>query len=150
MIHTKRRALVLLALAAALPLGATSAQTPSPAGARVYFLAPADGAVVKAPVRVVMGLAGMGIAPAGVEFATSGHHHILVDRAPFGEGPNGRDELTSGIPADDNHVHFGRGQTETTLALPPGRHTLQLVLGDHNHVPHVPPVVSTRITITVE
>jgi hypothetical protein len=80
----------------------------------------------------------------------TGHHHLLVNRPPLGEGPFGADEFTLAIPADDNHRHFGKGQTEVTLELPPGTHTLQLVLGDAGHVPHVPPVVSEQITITVK
>lgn len=116
-------------------------KTPSPAGAKVYFIQPKDGASVKGPVQVVMGLSGMGIAPAGIDAPDTGHHHILVDA----------DTLTADapIPADDKHRHFGKGQTETTLDLAPGQHTLQLMLGDKNHVPHDPPVSSSKITITV-
>lgn len=97
-------------------------------------------------VTVLFGLTGMGVAPAEVAVEATGHHHLLIDRAPFGEG----DEASYAIPADDNHRHFGKGQTEVTLDLPPGTHTLQLVMGDHGHVPHVPPVVSEVVTITVE
>ena len=88
-----------------------------------------------------MGLSGMGIAPAGIDSPDTGHHHVLIDV----------DKLNSevAVPADDKHRHFGRGQTETRLALAPGKHTLQLVLGDRNHVPHNPPVMSHKITITV-
>jgi hypothetical protein len=116
-------------------------KTPSPAGAKVYFIEPKNGATVKAPVHVVMGLTGMGIAPAGIDSPETGHHHILIDV----------DKLNPDVqvPADASHRHFGRGQTETMLDLTPGRHTLQLVLGDRNHVPHNPPVMSEKITITV-
>lgn len=122
----------------------------APEGAEVYFVNIEDGATVSAPVKVVFGLSGMGVAPAGTEKENTGHHHILINRAPLGEGPDGAEELEYGLPADDNHVHFGGGQTEVTLDLAPGQHTLQLVLGDMNHVPHDPPVVSDVITITVE
>lgn len=107
-----------------------------------YIIAPADGATVSGPFRVIFGLRGMGVAPAGVEKCGSGHHHLLID--------TGLPALDAPIPADDNHRHFGGGQTEAELQLPPGRHSLQLLLGDHNHVPHTPPVVSEAITITVE
>lgn len=108
----------------------------------LYFVSPDDGAVVTGPVHVVFGLRGLGIAPAGVDRPNTGHHHLIVD-APL-PAPG------KAIPADANHVHFGGGQTETTIELPPGKHTLQLVLGDHLHVPLDPAVVSKRITITVE
>ena len=116
-------------------------RTASPAGAKVYFIQPADGATIKGPLVVVMGLSGMGIAPAGVNSPDTGHHHILVDVEKF--------DAAVPLPMDDKHRHFGRGQTETTLDLPAGKHTLQLVLGDRNHIPHDPPVMSPKITITV-
>ncbi|MGL6212150.1 MAG: DUF4399 domain-containing protein [Paracoccaceae bacterium] len=121
-------------------------ETPSPEGAAVYIISPENGATVTGPVTVQFGLKGMGVAPAEVQVENTGHHHLLINRAPFGEG----EEAVFAIPADDNHVHFGKGQTEVTLELGPGTHTLQLVLGDHGHVPHVPPVVSEVVTITVE
>ena len=92
----------------------------------------------------------MGVAPAGTEKENTGHHHLLIDRPPLGEGEDGADELAYGLPADDNHIHFGGGQTEVTLDLAAGEHTLQLVLGDVGHVPHATPIVSDVITITVE
>lgn len=116
-------------------------RTASPAGAKVYFIAPKNGAKIKGPVKVVMGLSGMGIAPAGTDAADTGHHHILVDAGAL--------NLDAPIPVDDKHRHFGKGQTEAVLDLPPGKHTLQLVLGDKNHIPHNPPVTSEKITITV-
>ncbi len=125
-------------------------ETPSAEGATVYFIGLEDGATVTSPVTVRFGLTGMGVAPAGTEAEATGHHHLLVNRAPFGEGEFGAEEFTLGIPNDDNNRHFGKGQTEVTLDLPPGEHTLQLVLGDAGHVPHVPPVMSAQITITVE
>lgn len=117
-------------------------RTPAPADAAVYFLAPADGASVTSPVTVRFGLRGMGVAPAGVEAANTGHHHLLIDvETPPPEGQP--------LPATDQIRHFGLGQTETELTLEPGQYTLQLVLGDHLHIPHQPPVRSAPITITV-
>ncbi|MBJ6372310.1 DUF4399 domain-containing protein [Sedimentitalea arenosa] len=124
--------------------------TPANPDAKVYFVNLEDGATVSSPVTVVFGLSGMGVAPAGTEKDMTGHHHLLINRAPFGEGEEGADELANGLPADENHMHFGGGQTEATIELPPGTHTLQLVLGDAAHVPHSTPVVSEVITITVE
>jgi hypothetical protein len=125
-------------------------ETPSNPDADVYFINLEDGQTVSSPVIVQFGLRGMGVAPAGTEREMTGHHHLLVNRPPFGEGEDGADELANGLPSDDNHRHFGGGQTETTIELAPGQHTLQLVLGDYAHVPHSTPVVSEVITITVE
>ena len=130
-------------------LAAGAGETPSPEGARVYFVGLADGATVQGPVTVVFGLSGMGVAPAGTEKENTGHHHLLWNRVAFGEGPDDAEMTEMGLFADENHVHFGGGQTETVLDLVPGEHTLQLVLGDQFHVPHKPPVMSERITITV-
>lgn len=124
--------------------------TPAPANAEVYFIGLEDGSVVEGPVTVRFGLRNMGVAPAGVEKDNAGHHHLLVNRPPLGEGEDGADEFEYSLPADENHIHFGGGQTETVIDLPPGTHTLQLVLGDANHIPHATPVVSPRITITVK
>ncbi|HEY3486516.1 MAG TPA: DUF4399 domain-containing protein [Gammaproteobacteria bacterium] len=112
------------------------------AGPQVYIISPLDGAEVSSPFIVRFGLQGMGVAPAGIEFPGTGHHHLLIDIAQL--PPKGQP-----IPADDNHRHFGKGQTETELSLPPGKHTLQLLLGDHLHVPQNPPLASPRITVTV-
>ena len=117
-------------------------RTASPAGAKLYIVSPADGATVKGPFTVVFGLAGMGIAPAGVQFENAGHHHLLIDT----DLPK---DVGMPLPATDNIRHFGKGQTEATLTLPPGKHTLQLVLGDHMHIPFNPVVASPKITITV-
>jgi len=138
--------LIAAALIAA-PTFVAAQGTPAPEGATVYFVNLESGATVQSPVTVVFGLAGMGVAPAGTERENTGHHHLFVNRAPLGDV---EDELEFSIPADDNHLHFGGGQTQVTLDLPPGEHTLQLVLGDQNHVPHTPPVASDQITITVE
>lgn len=137
-------AAMLLAATALLPAPAQAGETPSVPGARVYFIQPVDGDTVKSPVLVVFGLSGMGVAPAGVEKENTGHHHLIVN-APMLEG----EDLDYSIPADESYRHFGIGQTETMLDLPPGRHTLQLLLGDANHVPHNPPVASAPISITV-
>ncbi|WP_209010951.1 DUF4399 domain-containing protein [Labrenzia sp. PHM005] len=135
-----------IALSMALPggVGAIAGETPAPDGAKVYFINLKDGDTVKSPVTIQFGLEGMGVAPAGVEKEKTGHHHLIIDEKIEGE------ELNEAIPADDNHKHFGGGQTETTVELAPGEHTLQLVLGDWSHIPHNPPVMSERITITVE
>jgi hypothetical protein len=136
------RNLILLALLLAAPMALAADRTPSPAGAQVYIIAPKDGAKIHGPVLVQFGLKGMGIAPAGVKFDDTGHHHLLVDA----DVP---EDLSLPLPATQKILHFGKGQTETTLNLPPGTHTLQLVLGDRNHVPHDPAVISAKITITV-
>ncbi|TBR38892.1 MULTISPECIES: DUF4399 domain-containing protein [Dyella] len=141
---------ILLALALVTAAGATfAADTPAlpvtkaPAGAEVYIISPKDGATVGQDVTVSFGLKGMGVAPAGVKKEGTGHHHLLIDvkELPAAGQP---------IPKDDNHVHFGNGQTETTIKLTPGTHTLQLELADENHIPFDPAVVSKKITIHVK
>ena len=144
------RAAAIAAAALSPSAGITGVTTPSPDGASVYFVSPKDGDIVSSPVTVVFGLRGMGVAPAGTEKENTGHHHLLIDRPPLGEGEDGADELAYGLPSDENHLHFGGGQTETTLELAPGEHTLQLVLGDAGHVPHARPIMSDVITIRVE
>ncbi|WP_417207567.1 DUF4399 domain-containing protein [Antarctobacter sp.] len=141
-----------IACAAALviaPLAVWAESTPAPDDASVYFINIADGDTVTSPVAIQFGLSGMGVAPAGTDKEFTGHHHILIDRAPYGEGDEDAEFAEYGIPGDDNHRHFGGGQTEVMLGLDPGTHTLQLVLGDMNHIPHNPSVVSEYITITV-
>ena len=139
-----------VALAFVLASQAFAGDTPSPEGAQVYFINLQDGDSVEAPFVVQFGLSGMGVAPAGTEKENTGHHHILIDRPPLGEGAEDAELMENGVPTDDNHRHFGGGQTEVTLDLPAGQHTLQLVLGDEFHVPHNPPVASDVITITVK
>ena len=117
-------------------------RTASPAGASVFFITPADGETVPNPVRVEFGIDGMSIAPAGVNQPLSGHHHLLIDTDP--------PDMGLPVPADSNHIHFGDGSTFTELTLAPGQHTLRLLLADHAHIPHNPPVMSEAITITVE
>jgi hypothetical protein len=133
-------AIVVLALAASV-VGAQE-RSAAPAGAEVYIISPKDGAKVKAPVVVVFGLKGMGIAPAGVKFDNTGHHHLLVDM----DVPA---DLSVPMPATDKLLHFGKGQTQASLPLPPGKHTLQLIFADLNHVAFDPPLISKKVTITV-
>jgi hypothetical protein len=131
---------------AALALAATASfaqdRMVSPADAQVYIISPKDGAKVSSPVTVQFGLKGMGVAPAGVKIENTGHHHLLIDT----DAPT---DLSQPLPASEKVVHFGKGQTETQVKLTPGKHTLQLLLGDSTHVPHNPPVISKKITITV-
>lgn len=139
----KRRTL-LGALAAMLfaPVATRSASTTSPPGAECYIIWPPDGTVISGgKFWVRMGLRNMGICPKGIEMPNVGHHHLILDAElpPFDKE----------IPNDRNHLHFGAGETEARIELPPGKHTLQLLLGDHNHVPHNPPVYSKKITVTV-
>jgi len=117
-------------------------RTASADGARVFFITPADGDTVTNPVSIEFGIEGMSVVTAGVNDMHSGHHHLLVD--------TGSPDLGLPIPADANHIHFGDASTSTELTLEPGQHTLRLLLGDHLHIPHDPPVFSDTITITVE
>jgi len=146
MMRTLRAVPAALAITAFTLWGtAFAGDTPAPEGTRVYIISPSNGETVSGPVTVRFGLTGMGIAPAGVTKEKTGHHHLLLDTNML-EG----EDLDFSIPADDNHIHFGGGQTETTLDLVPGTHTLQLLMGDQNHVPHNPPITSDVVTITVE
>lgn len=140
-----RYAFLLASFFAAGP--AMAQDSVSAPGAKANFIDLKDGDTVTSPVLIRFGLSGMGIAPAGLEgeaTANTGHHHLLVDAELAGE------DLLNAIPMDDNHRHFGKGQTEASVKLSPGQHTLQLVLGDWTHVPHKTPVMSERITITVK
>jgi len=142
--QTIKRALLGFA-AAGLITGSSIASdlpvTPAPEGAKVTILAPADGAVVGTEVVVIFGLENMGVAPAGTDNPLAGHHHLLVNQTELPE---------AGKPMGNPPLHFGGGQTQTTLTLEPGTHTLQLIMGDKFHVPHEPPIVSEVVTITVE
>lgn len=142
----KSRTFFAAAGIAALALTGTAfaMQTSAPDDATVYIIAPEAGATVSNPVTIQFGLSGMGVAPAGVEQDMTGHHHLLINQPLDGL------DLTNPLPADDQVRHFGGGQTEVTLELPAGTHTLQLLLGDHNHIPHNPVVASEVITVTVE
>src|SRR5277367_6550998 len=121
--------------------GATGGPTASPPGASAYFVDLKDGATIGPTTTIHFGLHGMGVAPAGSDKANSGHHHLLID--------TDLPPLDQPIPNDENHMHFGAGQTEVDLTLTPGPHTLQLLLGDKNHIPHSPPVISPRIHVNV-
>lgn len=137
----KRLVLVFLS-SLAFACNAFAGDTPAPEGANAYIVAPKHGEVVSSPVKVVFGLSGMGVAPAGVQKEKTGHHHLLID--------TGVPDLTKPIPADNKNKHFGGGQTETTIELTSGQHTLQLLLGDFSHIPHSPPIKSEQITIVVK
>ena len=143
------RRLTSFALSAALLCGtftlarAEMPRTAAPDGAAVYFIEPQDGATLEQTFTVKFGLKGMGVAPAGVAVQNTGHHHLLVDVSTL-------PAMNAPLPMSDQVRHFGAGQTEAELSLAPGTHTLQLLLGDQNHVPHEPPVLSERITVTVK
>lgn len=135
---------VFAAIALLVCHGAIAGGTPAPANAYAYIGWPNDGEVIAAgkPFRVWFGLRNMGVAPKDMNFPNTGHHHLLIDT----DLPPADQE----IPSDRNHLHFGAGETETLLELPPGKHTLQLLMGDDKHVPHQPPIHSKKITITVK
>ena len=137
----RRMHALLLLMVAGSALAAGLLRSTAPAEARAYIISPLDGATVSSPVTVQFGLRAMGIAPAGIAMPNTGHHHLLIDvDLPPMDQP---------VPADERHLHFGKGQTEASVTLAPGRHRLQLLLADHLHLPHEPPVVSEPITITV-
>ncbi|WP_044421906.1 DUF4399 domain-containing protein [Pseudomonas syringae group genomosp. 3] len=133
----------LLLSASMLVSAADMPQTASPEGAEVYIISPSDGETVTSPFKVQFGLKGMGVAPAGVDVPETGHHHLLIDvkDQPAGNMP---------LPVSDNIRHFGKGQTETELNLPPSQHTLQLLMGDKGHMPLNPSVESKKVTINVK
>lgn len=133
--------LALLISTLSFSLIAFAGSTAAPDGAKAFIISPADGATVSSPVTVQFGLEGFGVAPAGIEKPNTGHHHLIIDA----DLP----DMNMPIPADDFHKHFGGGQTQVTIELAPGQHTLQLLMGDHAHMPHNPPVFSEQITITV-
>ena len=132
-----------LAIAALALTPAFAARTSSPENAEAYIIWPTDGTVIHGgKFWVRMGLRNMGVCPKGVNIPNVGHHHLLIDT----DLPS----LGEQIPSDRNHLHFGAGETEGRIELPPGKHTLQLLLGDHDHVPHDPPVYSKKISIIVQ
>ena len=136
------RAIAFAAVLLAATLAWAQEASHWPNGAEDYIISPKNGASVKSPVTVRFGLKGLGIAPAGVKADNTGHHHLLIDTdAPA--------DLNQPLPTTDKIKHFGKGQTETQLELPPGKHTLQLIVGDENHIPHSPPLISKKITINV-
>ena len=137
---------IALGIALLLLVGtfAQAGETPAPANAKVYFIGLKDGDTVTSPVTIHFGLSGMGIAPAGTQVENTGHHHLIIDDTLEGAA------LDAAIPMDEKHLHFGKGQTEASVTLPKGQHTLQLVLGDWTHIPHKPPMMSEKITVNVE
>ena len=144
-----RRAVRLFGVLTAMAMAVATAHAegtlerkPAPPGAAVYLISPSDGEKLSSPVTLRFGLRGMGVAPAGVDKSGTGHHHLLIDTdlPPLGLP----------IPNDAQHRHYGGGQTEIDLDLPPGEHSLQLILGDDRHVPHDPPVISEKVVILVE
>jgi Domain of unknown function (DUF4399) len=135
--------MALISAVLLLPSAGFAQDARSPEDARVYFIWPEAGATVKGAFRARFGLRNMGVTHAGDNFPNSGHHHLFIDvDQPI--DPN------AAIPHDKNHIHFAAGETEAPIELPPGKHTLQLVLGDGEHFPFNPPVVSEKITITVK
>lgn len=120
-----------------------AALTQSTPGAKVYIISPQAGSSVSSPVTIKFGLAGMGVAPAGVKKPNTGHHHLLIDTQSL-------PDLKMPLASTERIKHFGKGQTETSLSLSPGKHTLQLVLGNYAHTPHDNPLVSEKITIEVK
>ena len=138
-----RAILFAVLLAGLAPLAAYPQGTRAPGDAFLYIVWPPDGATVKGPFWCRFGLRGMGVTQAGSSAPNSGHHHLLIDVSDPLE-PN------EPIPQDKTHLHFGAGQTEALIELAPGKHTLQLVLGDARHYPFNPPVVSGKISITVK
>ncbi len=133
--------ILFFALLPLLAIATDAAPTPAKEGASVRIISPVDDEELDSPVTVVFGLTGMGISPAGIERAGTGHHHLLIDAS--------LPPMRQAIPLSQNYRHFGGGQTQVTLELEPGEHTLQLLLGDHNHIPHEPPVYSEIVRIRV-
>ena len=131
----------LLSVFFLMPLSAVE-KSSSPDKAMLYIISPQDGDTVSSPVKVIFGLNGMGVAPAGIKMKNTGHHHLLIDLAQL-------PDINLPIPSDEYHRHFGKGQTEAFIELDKGEHTLQLILGDHLHVPHEPPIISKKIRIKV-
>ena len=138
------RLLFLLGIALFAGLASGQERAAPAANTEVYFISPSNGATVHGPVTVRFGLKGMGIAPAGIKFDNTGHHHLLVDT------DSSELKLDAPLPATDKILHFGKGQTETTLTLSPGKHTLELVFADYQHLSFNPPLHSKKITITVK
>jgi hypothetical protein len=135
-------AAAIFALACPSVVLADNNRTPAPAGAKVFIIEPKDGSTVSSPVTVKFGAENIDIVPAGTDKPNSGHHHLLIDTTVT--------DFNSAIPKDDHHVHYGKGQTEATITLTPGKHTLQLLLGDKNHIPPDPPIASEVVSVTVK
>ena len=135
------RRIVLAAALTCLPFAASAQGKPAPKDALLYFVWPQNGTVIKGGFWCRFGLRNMGVAPKGTDIPHTGHHHVLIDA----ELP----PMDEAIPSDRNHLHFGAGETEARIELPPGKHTLQLLLGDKDHIPHDPPIYSKKITVIV-
>ena len=131
----------LLSVFFLIPLSAVE-KSSSPEKAMLYIISPLDGDTVSSPIKVIFGLNGMGVAPAGIKMKNTGHHHLLIDITQL-------PDINLPIPSDEHHRHFGKGQTEALIELDKGEHTLQLILGDHMHIPHEPPIISKKIRIKV-
>ena len=131
----------LLSVFSLMPISAVE-KSSAPGRAMLYIISPQDGDTVSSPVKVIFGLNGMGVAPAGIKMKNTGHHHLLIDL-------NHLPDINLPIPSDEYHRHFGKGQTEALIELDKGEHTLQLILGDHMHIPHEPPIISKKIRIKV-
>jgi uncharacterized protein DUF4399 len=138
------RLLAAVGLSLVATLGLAADRIAAPAGTEVYFISPHNGDTITGPVTVRFGLKGLGIAPAGIKFDNTGHHHLLVDTDVS------ELKLDAPVPATDKILHFGKGQTETTLTLAPGKHTLQLVFADYLHQAFDPVLQSQKISITVK
>jgi hypothetical protein len=138
------RLISALALCALTAVALAQDRAAAPPGAEVYLISPKNGEKIHGPVTVRFGLKGMGVAPAGIKFDNTGHHHLLIDTDLADLN------LAAPLPANDKVVHFGKGQTETTLTLAPGKHTLELLFADYLHMSFDPPLHSQKITITVE
>jgi hypothetical protein len=146
----KRFAQAVLLLSLVLPVSASAGETPSAPGAKVFFVNLKNGDTVTSPFKVEFGVEGMEIVPADTDKPNTGHHHLFIDRPALGKTADGAEELNANIIKDANNLHFGKGQTEAMVELPPGPHTLQMVLGDKDHIPHNPPLATEVITITVK
>ena len=131
----------LLSVFFLMPISAVE-KSSSPDKVMLYIISPQDGDTVSSPVKVIFGLNGMGVAPAGIKMKNTGHHHLLIDLAQL-------PDINLPIPSDQHHRHYGKGQTEALIELEKGEHTLQLILGDHMHVPHEPPIISKKIRVIV-
>lgn len=140
----KKRIVLAVVCFFSLAMVLQAARTPAPKNARAYFINLKDGDTVKSPFLVQFGLKNFGVAPALVEWPNTGHFHVIIDDAPY--------DLNVPLPATTPgaYIHYGKGQTEGMVTLPPGEHTLQIILGDYQHVPHQPPVMSKKIKIQVQ
>jgi hypothetical protein len=138
-----RKTILMSFCAALLASVPVLARSPAPPNAQVYFIWPSDGMVIHRAFWVRMGLRNMGVAPKGTDIASTGHHHLLIDTGL-------PENMSEPVASDRSHLHFGAGETEARIELPPGRHTLQLLLADKDHIPHDPPIYSKKITVTVQ